>query len=440
MISRREALLAGGAAALLKGAQPSRTPNVLLMLVDDLGYADISCYGQKHFRTPNIDSLATTGTRFTDAYAGSPVCAPARCTLMTGLHTGHCRVRNNFTEKGERYPLQSGDFTMAELFQQAGYRTGLVGKWGLGEPDTEGIPNRKGFDYFYGFLNQKHAHDHYPDYLWRNTERVELGKKHYAQDLFTEEAARFIDSSSDKPWFLDLSWTLPHALMQIPEADLARVRGKLSRTGGDEEIAAAMITKIDRDVGRLLALLRDKGLERDTIVIFASDNGAPNDGRDTKYLGSCGPLRGHKGEVYEGGIRVPFLVQWPGHTPAGRTSAEPFAFFDLLPTFADMLDRPLPSRVDGVSMLPAFEGKQQPERKRPLYWELRHRKIGQQAVRDGKWKAVRLGKDAPVELYDLATDIGEKTNLAASQKAIAARLGAVIDAEHVDAPEYPLHI
>jgi arylsulfatase A len=425
MITRREALLSFAAAPMMQ----QRRPNVLMIIADDLGWGDLSCYGQKRFRTPNLDKLASEGLRCTDAYSGNPVCAPSRCTLMTGLHSGHARIRGNHTTKGERYPLQPQDFTMAEMFQQAGYRTGLIGKWGLGEPDTTGIPNKKGFDYFFGYLNQDHAAEHYPEYLWRNTNRVELGRKRYSHELFTEEALTFIGKADSKPWFLDLSYTLPHADMEVPGADRLKIEGATE----NEAIVAAMVTKLDRDVGKLL----EKVDARNTLVLFMSDNGAPGGNRNTAFLNSTGPFRGYKGEVYEGGIRVPFIAKMHGVVPVGAVSNEPLYFADLLPTFAEVIDRPLPKPVDGESVWSVLTSKKKSARKQPMYWKLRQgKKGGQQAVRDGKWKAVQIG--GKLELFDLSVDSRETRDLAATHPDVAKRLGAAMDAAHVDSPEYPL--
>ena len=306
MIGRREFLSLGAAAWA-----GERRPNIVLILADDLGYGELSCYGQKRYRTPNIDRIAAEGARFTDHYAGAPMCAPSRCCLLTGLHAGHARVRNNFTPSHGRAGLLRSDRTVVEALKESGYRTGIFGKWGLGEEGTEGTPNRKGFDEFFGFLNQNDAHNHYPEWLWRNAERVRVGGREYAQDLLTREGLRFIGENAARSYFLFMAYTLPHADLTAPEEYLARFRGKF----GDEpnERFAAMMTKLDDDVGKLMRAVDDN-----TLVIFAGDNGPHSKGRDPKVLASAGPLRGVKGDVYEGGIRIPMMARWPGRIRAGH--------------------------------------------------------------------------------------------------------------------------
>jgi arylsulfatase A-like enzyme len=428
----RRGVLASSLGAIAAPAQP-KLPNILFILADDLGFGDLSCYGQKQFTTPNIDALADAGTRFTEAYAGNPVCAPSRCTLMTGLHNGHARVRGNYTPAGERAGLRAEDRCVGELLQRAGYRTGLIGKWGLGEPGTPGIPNKKGFDYFYGFLNQNHAHHHYPDYLWRNEEKVVLDHKHYAQDLFTAEALAFLRPKQPAPWFLELSYTLPHEDFDVPAADLKPFAG---RFGSEQDaILAAMISRLDRDVGRVISHLQATRQLDNTLVLFASDNGAPKP--HAPFQGN-GALRGFKGEVYEGGLRVPFIARGQG-IPRGAISRVPFGFVDFLPTIAEIAGAPIPSGLDGVSALGAWRGKNSLPRSTPFYWELANSKAGGlQALRDGDWKIVRNGTQSAPELYNLSSDPSERNNLAASESARVTALLAKLEAQHVDSPEYPL--
>jgi arylsulfatase A-like enzyme len=434
--SRRSMLLSP---AMAWPAQPARErPNVLLIMADDLGWGELSCYGQKKFATPNIDQLAAEGMRFTDAYAGNAVCAPSRCSMITGLHAGHARIRQNHTATGGRATLLASDFTVAELMRGAGYRTGLVGKWGLSEPGMPGVPTRKGFDYFFGFLNNDHAEDYYPTYLWRNEERVELKDGVYVQDLFHAEARRFLDDTRGKPFFLKLAWTLPHAPLVPPPDDLAPFRGRFPGPQQKQnEAIAAMIGRVDREVGRMMDELRSRGLDGNTLVIFTSDNGPHRKGRDPRFFESAGGFRGIKGDLYEGGIRVPFLARWPGQIRAGSTSAHPHAFWDLLPTMAELTGRRAPANVDGESILPVLRGGKA-GRRRPLYWELSSKKESQQAARDGRWKAVRMGRKAPAELYDLEADPGESRNIAEQHAAVAGRMNRLLDEAHTDAPDYPL--
>src|SRR5919198_472922 len=432
--------LAGAA----RGERRGRRPNIILILSDDLGYGDLGSYGQRFIKTPNLDRMAREGVRFTQFYAAAPVCAPSRASLLTGLHQGHAYIRGNMGRGGERIPLRPQDVTVAEVLKGAGYRTGVVGKWGLGEPGTSGIPNRKGFDYFFGYLNQNHAHNYYPDYLWRDEERVRIPKGTYSHDLFTREALDFIRRERAAPFFLYLAYTVPHANNELTR-----------RTGNGMEVPtdapysnepwspqqrnyAAMVTRMDTDVGKIFALLKELNLDDDSVVIFSSDNGpqgVAEGGYDLKLFDSNGPFRGLKRDLYEGGIRAPLIVRWPGKVEAGRVSDYAWAGWDFLPTFAAIAGAKTPGGLDGGSGLPAILGQRQPERNY-LYWEF-HEGGFAQAVRWGRWKAVKHGTGGAVELYDLQTDIGEKHDVAGEHPDLVKSMAEAIRREHVESENWP---
>lgn len=453
--SRRSFLQNIGAAAtmtltsLLFCAQPSRRPNIITILADDLGYGDLGCYGQKNIKTPNLDKMAAEGIRFTDHYAGSTVCAPSRCCLMTGLDTGHARIRGNAT-----VPLAPEDITLPELLKSAGYSTGLIGKWGLGEAGSTGVPNEKGFDYFFGYLNQIRAHNYYPDFLWRNEIKVKLNNVNviadrgyakgigsaattrvdYSHDLFSQEALQFVEQNKDNPFFLYLAYTIPHANnehwivdqhgLEVPDyGEYADLDWPEAQKGH-----AAMITRMDRDIGRLLAKLRELDLDQDTVVIFSSDNGPHREGlNDPDYNDSNGPLRGIKRDLYEGGIRVPMIVRWPGQSPAGVTSNLPSAFWDIMPTLAEIAGIAAPENINGLSLLPTLTGQSEEQKQHAyLYWEFHEGKATHQALRMGKWKAIRFDPQGVLELYDLSVDIGEQNNVADAHPEVIAKIKDVL--------------
>lgn len=418
-------------------------PNIIFILADDLGYGDVGCYGQKLVPTPNIDRLAAEGIRFSDFYSGSTVCAPSRCSLMTGLHTGHAVIRGNGST-----PLRPEDVTVAEILKQAGYTTGLVGKWGLGEPDTTGIPNRQGFDYFFGYLNQVHAHNYYTTYLWRNQEKVPLpdnenGRKtQYTHDLFTQEAIKFIEANKARPFFLYLAYTIPHANnerrsatgngMEVP--DFGPYKNK--NWTEPEKGHAAMIDRMDGDVGRIMKQLSTLAIDKNTLMFFTSDNGPHKEGGYKPEFFNCsGPLRGTKRDLYEGGIRVPMVARWPAHIKAGTVSRQPLAFWDVLPTLADLAQVKAPAKLDGISFLPTLLDKEQKPHDY-LYWEF-HEKGFAHAVRRGNYKAVRkrFGK---TELYDLKEDLGEKKNIADEHPDVTARMEAIMESAHTPSKEWPM--
>jgi arylsulfatase A-like enzyme len=435
-------------------AEAARDPrkNIIFIMADDLGYGDIGPFGQKLIRTPNLDRLAAEGTTFTHYYAGASVCSPTRSVLMTGQHTGHTRVRGNHGRAGvERVPLRAQDVTVAEHLKYFGYATAIVGKWGLGEPGNEGIPNRQGFDHWFGYLNNNLAEFYYPEKIWRNGEEITLpgnagGQRgQYSHDLMTDEALAFIDARHKRPFFLYVAYTIPHSRLEVPEDSLAEYRGKFpeppsAETGGKNDVpypratVAAMITRLDRDVGRILDRIKQLQIEKHTVVFFCSDNGAPARPGISDFFRSTAGFRGHKGSLYEGGIRAPMIVRWPGQVPAGRRSSYPWGGWDFLPTALALagISRPTPG-VDGISVLPALRGKEIP-RSDYFYWE-HHQKSFSQAVREGNLKAIRENPEGPIAVYDVVADPAEKRDLAATQTGFVARaeelfLSARTESEH----------
>lgn len=449
---RRQFLLSFGAsaaAAMATKAASRRPPNIVYVMLDDLGYADFGCYGQKLIRTPNVDRFASEGLRFTDCYAGSTVCAPSRCALMTGMHSGHGSIRTN----AGTMPLLASDRTVASALKQAGYATGAFGKWGLGDIHTDGVPWKHGFDEFYGYLHQVHAHTYYPDFLWSNDRMDPLkGNREgrgsdYSADRIAEKTFDFVRRHSNEPFFLYACWTLPHGKYEIP--GVAPYENE--PWSEPEKAYAAMVTKADRHFGRLLEVLEENGLVENTVVFLTSDNGGVDaNSRKFDRFQSNGALRGAKGNLYEGGIRVPMVVRWPGVTKSKSASAAPWAFYDFYPTACEIAGVPPPSGLDGRSAVPLFRGDAL-DAGRPLYWEFfpfdfknqRYRlEAMQQAVRLGKWKAVRPRPDKPVELYDLSTDPRESRNAAPDHPDLVTRLEGVMRAQHTEPrkPEGPLSL
>ncbi len=433
--------------------------NILLIVADDLGYGDLGSYGQQEIQTPHLDHLASQGVRFTDFYAGSTVCAPSRAALMTGLHTGHTPIRGNSVPGLGRLPLPDSTVTMAEILREVGYRTGMVGKWGLGELGTEGMPNRQGFDFFYGYLNQGHAHNYYPEFLIRNTERVALDnvlpepkrengsgysttRLDYSHDLMTEEALGFIDRNANQPFFLAVTYTIPHANneagelgMEVPDLGIYADKPWPDPVKGH----AAMISRMDSDIGRMMARLDELGIADRTMVLFTSDNGPHREGGyDPTVNDSNGPLRGIKRDLYEGGIRVPLIVRWPGHAPPSVVSDRVGAFWDLLPTFADLTGAETPPNLDGHSLLDAFQGSSTEPEERTLYWEFHEGYASKQAVRMGRWKGVRLYPSAPIELYDLQEDIGEESDVSGSHPDIVDEIRQYLASARTENEFWPL--
>ncbi len=455
--------LLGLATGALSGpalAASAPRPNLVFILADDLGWGDLGCYGQRHFATPRLDRLAAEGLRFTRAYAGSTVCAPSRCALMTGRHMGHARVRGNAGRNNPRaQALRAEDLTVARLLQQAGYTTALIGKWGLGDVGAaeSGLPRRQGFDYFFGYLNQRHAHNYYPTFLWRNETRVPLrntvpdedaegagvsdNRLEYAADLIADEALAFIRRAQDRPFFLYFAPTIPHANNEAGKAgmEVPNLGEYRDRDWPEAQKAhAAMIHRLDRDVGRILDLLRELGLEEKTLVIFSSDNGPHREGGfNPAWARSSGPLRGIKRDLYEGGIRVPFIARWPGHVPAGQVTDQLAAFWDFLPTAAELAGVPAPPG-DGVSLVPTLLGRPrdqaQPEY---LYWEFFEGGF-KQAILAGDWKGVRLALDRPLELYHLKNDPAETQDLATAHPEVVTRLEAMLARARSDSPDWPV--
>ena len=430
-------LLALAPRSALPGAVPSAPPlrpNIIYILLDDAGIGDFSAYGCKYGVTPNIDRLATEGMKFTRAYSGSAVCAPSRMVLMTGQHTGHILRRANQSKIG-LLALPAGQTTVARLLQNAGYATGGFGKWGLGNPETTGVAEKQGFDVFFGYYDQKHAHNHYTDYLIRNSVKVPIQQsgKHtwadYAPTRIANETLNFIEQNKDRPFFCYAAWTPPHGDYVIPENPV--FAGK----AWPEEIKsyAAMVALADRDVGRVMQKLKDLGIDDRTLVIFSSDNGANPE--FIEPLGSTGGLRGHKRMLYEGGTRAPLIVRWPGKIQPGTTSDLLTAFVDFLPTAAELSGLPAPKGIDGHSIVPTLLGKGQQPQHESLYFEI-YEPYFQQAVRLGDWKGYRLGTKAPLELYDLKADPVEKQNIAAAHPDIVRKIEAIMKAEHSPSPYY----
>jgi arylsulfatase A len=447
MFSRRQFLATAAAPAVLRG-QRRRKPNIVFIIADDLGYGDLSCYGQKYFRTPNIDRIAAEGIRFTQAYSGCTVCAPSRSVLMTGLHMGHTSVRSN----PGGVPILSSDVTIAEVLKEAGYATGGFGKWGLGDKDTEGAPWKQGFDQFFGYLHQVHAHFYYPEFLYDNDKRVPLkgndgGKRTtYSHDVIAERALDFIRSNKDRPFFCYMPFTIPHVELLVPEDSLSQYRGKFpewayldkNRHYADQKEGraayAAMITRMDRDVGRVLSLLNELKLADDTIVFFTSDNGAALPIWKENFFESTAGLRGHKQNLYEGGIRVPMVVRWPGRIAKDTTNDRPWMFQDVLPTLAEIAGAKVPGKIDGHSIVPTLMGKKQPAHEF-LYWENpRYNakakdfpvEVPPQAVRMGDWKAVRPEPNGKLELYNLKTDPREERDVSSENAKVVAPIEAYL--------------
>ena len=397
--------------ALVASAQDSVRPNIIYIMADDLGYAELGCYGQKKIKTPNLDKMANAGMRFTQHYAGTAVCAPTRCSLMTGLHTGHTFIRANSPGyPNGQLPIPSDTETIATILRRVGYKTACIGKWGLGNFNNSGAATKQGFDHFFGYYDQRHAHNYYTDHLYRNSQRVALDGRTYSHDLLTAEAMTFLQQNADGPFFLYLPYCIPHTKFQVPEL------------GGYEnndwkpnhKTHAAMITRMDRDVGRIIGKVKELGIAENTLIMFTSDHGAHGQSGTSKFFHSCGDFRGIKRSLYEGGLRTPFLAQWPGKIKAGTITHHISAFWDMLPTLAEICNAETTTNHDGISFAPTLFGKATQKEHEYLYWELFESKKHNRAVRYGKWKAVipNWYKSQSPELYDLSSDVAESNDVA----------------------------
>ena len=476
------ALASCGASDASPTEDAQRPPNIVFFMADDLGYGEVGAYGQELIPTPNIDSLARDGMLFTNHYSGSPVCAPSRCVLLTGLHTGHSEVRNNWENGGwgqdqseGQWPLAPNTQTLARVLQAKGYATGGVGKWGLGGPGTTGAPENQGFDHFSGYLCQRIAHNHYPTHLWRDGERVELEGNEwvdshqklkepldtedeyweryngatYAHDVMLADAVSFVREHKDEPFFLYYASPIPHASLQAPPEDLDAFprewdqehylgnKGYLPHPR-PRAAYAAMVAHLDREVGSVLATLDELGLRDNTIVVFTSDNGPTfNGGTDSTFFNSAAGMRGLKCSVYEGGLKVPTLVRWPKHVTAGSSSDLPSAFQDWMPTLLEIAQVQSPTGLDGISLLPTLEGAGEQAKHEALYFEY----AGQQALRAGRWKAVRRKLrqgNLVTELYDLEADPKESQDLADQEPEVLARMVGLLNSSRSPSTIFPL--
>lgn len=445
-------------------SQAADRPNIIYILADDAGYGDFGCYGGTQLPTPNIDRMAAEGMRFTRHYAGCTVCAPSRCVLMTGLHTGHCRVRGNSPGL-----LHDADVTIAEVLKTANYRTACVGKWGIGAPPPLSDPNVQGFDEFYGYISMWHAHNFYPEFLIRNGKQealrnvvqdqwkgmdgrgVAVKRVDYAPDLLTNEALKFIRESKDAPFFLYFALNVPHTNNEGGRHNPGEEKGmevpdfgpySAKDWPGPEKGFAAMMRNIDRDVGRVLNELKSLGIDDNTIVLFSSDNGPHQEGgHKMEFFNSNGDLRGMKRDLYEGGIRVPLIARWPGRIPAGKTSHHISGFQDMLPTFAELAGADTPEKLDGISMVPELTASGTQQQHDHLYWEFSEQK-GKRAVLKGDWKLVQLqvatNQPSEFELYNVVDDVAEEHNVAVKLPGLVQQLAAILESAHTTNQRYPL--
>jgi arylsulfatase A-like enzyme len=425
-------MLAISANTKLHARQDTEQPNIIFIMADDLGYGDLGCYGQQLVRTPNIDLLAAAGMRFTQAYAGGPVCTPSRSVLMTGLHNGHTPARDNIPHYSTY--LEAEDLTIAEVLKQSGYATGGVGKWSLGDAGTVGSATSQGFDTWLGYLNQDHAHYYYPEYLDWDEGRLELSgntvtRDRYSHDILTNGSLNFIRQHAADPFFLYVAYTLPHFASTEEDEHGFTVPSTEPYTEKDWPVGAkkyaAMLHRLDRDVGQIVQLVGELGLSEETLIIFTSDNGGHS--MVWEEINTNGPLRGYKRDLTEGGIRVPFIAAWPGKIPPGTTSHRIIAFQDMMPTFASLAGAGVPANTDGISIVPTLLGEAQEVSHPYLYWDYGHaRERYDQAVRLGKWKGIRLGTGSKIALYNLEEDIGEENDLAAEYPEIVSSMEAIM--------------
>ncbi len=442
----------------------SLKPNVVFIMADDLGYGDLSCYGQSRFKTPNIDKLAADGLLFLQHYAGSTVCAPSRSALMTGLHTGHTPIRGNKSTSMGQMPLPEISFTLAELFKENGYETGAFGKWGLGFSGSEGDPVKQGFDTFFGYHDQRLAHHYYPNYLWNNQDVVVLeenqglNKGQYAPEIIHTKALSFMDAHKNEPFFLFYPTIIPHAELFAPEKYMQQFAGKFEPEKAYEGVDdgpdykkgkygsqkyshaafAAMVTLLDDQVGELVKKVKDLGMEDRTIFIFTSDNGPHKEGgADPDFFDSNAGLRGFKRDLYEGGIRVPLIIKWPGKIAPGSQNSHVSAFWDFMPTFAEMLKVDLHEYTDGISFLPALSGQENQAQHDYLYWEF-HELGGRQAIRKGDLKLIKnsVHEGGKYELYNLKTDPSESRDLAAEHPDLVNELSQILESARTDSEEF----
>ena len=451
--------LAGGAMALCSACGSAdkkaevKKPNIIYILADDMGVGDLGCYGQQKIKTPAIDQMAQEGMLFSQHYAGAAVSAPSRCSLLTGLHTGHCTVRGlpKFSASGNPVDMSDKDITVGNLLQQNGYKTAIIGKWGLAEGDMSSMPLNRGFDYFFGYKTHVDAHHYYPEYLWRNNEKVALPNNNtkaktgdYSNDLFTKEALEYIKNNQDKPFFLYLAYTTPHLELTVPEDSKKQYQNlgwpvrKMNNDHyyNDEDgntAYAGMISRMDSYVGKILSQLKELGMDENTIVCFSSDNGPEY---DNGFFNSNGSLRGVKRELYEGGVRAPFIVRWPGTIKPGSVTNHISAFWDVLPTICELAGFEPTIETDGISFLPTLLGKEQKTHDF-LYWETNMKQGPIQAVRTGNWKGVKF-LDKPVELYDLTTDPSEKNNVANDHQDVVKKIQDIMATGRTPHPEYVL--
>ena len=460
----KAALAASTAAALMPNAVPAaqpsdalpNKPNIVFILADDLGYADVSCYGQSKFKTPNIDKLAANGLRFTQAYAGAPVCSPSRCVLQTGLNTGHSRIRGNgcyvggvvgkVGSRARRMNLLPEDVTLGHVMRKAGYRTGLTGKWHLGGYSPEGSPWNQGYDEFYGWLTitrDDHNPIYFPEKYYENQKLVTMDKTKnrggYEPDLNTGYAVKFIEESKDQPFMLVVNHILPHSPYSVPDVDDFKDQSKWDK---NKKTYAQMVTNLDESVGRIMSALEEQGLMENTLVIFTSDNGPRSEPagyqtRTINFFDSNGELRGYKRDVYEGGIRVPMIAHWPGHVPKGKTSEAIWGFVDIMPTFAELGGTTCPERTNGISVVEALLDPEKRYDDRFLYWEFYEAGGFKQAVRWGKWKAVRFGWEGPLLLFDMTQDISEADNVAKEHPEVIKEIEAYLKTARVESPNWP---